>query len=122
VVDIIEISNLRCYGYVGYFPEEKVLGQWFEVNARIAYDLARAGQTDQLTDTLNYAEVIELIKEKIAKSQFALIERLAQVIAQDILEIPLVTEVKLKLTKLSPPIADFSGQVSVEITRSNISL
>jgi dihydroneopterin aldolase len=120
VVDIIEISNLRCYGYVGYFPEEKVLGQWFEVNARIAYDLARAGQTDQLTDTLNYAEVIELIKEKIAKSQFALIERLAQVIAQDILEIPLVTEVKLKLTKLSPPIADFSGQVSVEITRSNI--
>jgi 7,8-dihydroneopterin aldolase/epimerase/oxygenase len=122
VVDIIEISNLRCYGYVGYFPEEKVLGQWFEVNARIAYDLARAGQTDQLTDTLNYAQVIELIKEKIAKSQFALIERLAQVIAQDILEIPLVTEVKLKLTKLSPPIADFSGQVSVEITRSNISL
>lgn len=120
MVDIIEISNLRCYGYVGYFPEEKVLGQWFEVNARIAYDLARAGQTDQLTDTLNYAEVIELIKEKIAKSQFALIERLAQVIAQDILEIPLVTEVKLKLTKLSPPIADFSGQVSVEITRSNI--
>jgi 7,8-dihydroneopterin aldolase/epimerase/oxygenase len=122
VVDIIEISNLRCYGYVGYFPEEKVLGQWFEVNARISYDLARAGQTDQLTDTLNYAQVIELIKEKIAKSQFALIERLAQVIAQDILEIPLVTEVKLKLTKLSPPIADFSGQVSVEITRSNISL
>jgi len=122
VVDIIEISNLRCYGYVGYFPEEKVLGQWFEVNARISYDLARAGQTDQLTDTLNYAEVIELIKEKIVKSQFALIERLAQVIAQDILEIPLVTEVKLKLTKLSPPIADFSGQVSVEITRSNISL
>jgi len=120
VVDIIEISNLRCYGYVGYFPEEKVLGQWFEVNARISYDLARAGQTDQLTDTLNYAQVIELIKEKIAKSQFALIERLAQVIAQDILEIPLVTEVKLKLTKLSPPIADFSGQVSVEITRSNI--
>ena len=122
MVDIIEISNLRCYGYVGYFPEEKVLGQWFEVNARISYDLARAGQTDQLTDTLNYAEVIELIKEKIVKSQFALIERLAQVIAQDILEIPLVTEVKLKLTKLSPPIADFSGQVSVEITRSNISL
>ncbi|MEI6381385.1 MAG: dihydroneopterin aldolase [Cyanobacteriota bacterium ELA615] len=120
MVDIIEISNLRCYGYVGYFPEEKVLGQWFEVNARISYDLARAGQTDQLTDTLNYAQVIELIKEKIAKSQFALIERLAQVIAQDILEIPLVTEVKLKLTKLSPPIADFSGQVSVEITRSNI--
>jgi len=120
VVDIIEISNLRCYGYVGYFPEEKVLGQWFEVNARISYDLARAGQTDQLTDTLNYAEVIELIKQKIAKSQFDLIERLAQVIAQDILEIPLVTEVKLKLTKLTPPIADFSGQVSVEIARSNI--
>ena len=118
-MDIVEISNLRCYGYVGYFPEEKILGQWFEVNIRIAYDLSKAGQSDELTDTINYAEVVKLIKERIASSKYDLIERLSEVIAQDILKIPLVQNVKLRLTKISPPIPDFSGQVSLEIVRSN---
>ncbi len=118
-MDIVEISDLRCYGYVGYFPEEKILGQWFEVNIRIAYDLSKAGQSDELTDTINYAEVVKLIKERIANSKYALIERLSEVIAQDILKIPLVQNVKLRLTKISPPIPDFSGQVSLEIVRSN---
>jgi len=118
-MDIVEISNLRCYGYVGYFPEEKILGQWFEVNVRIAYDLSKAGQTDKLTDTINYAEVVKLIKERIASSKYDLIERLSEVIAQDILKISLVQNVKLRLTKISPPIPDFSGQVSLEIVRFN---
>jgi len=118
-MDIIEINGLRCYGYTGYFTEEQVLGQWFEINVRISFDLRKAGQSDDLSDTLDYREVIEVIKQRVANSKYALIERLIEVIAQDILKKPHIEQVSLKLTKLSPPIPDFGGQISLEITRSN---
>jgi len=118
-MDVIEINGLRCYGYTGYLSEERVLGQWFEINVRLSLDLKKAGQSDDLSDTLDYRKVIEVIKHRVAHSKYALIERLIEVIAQDLLNIPLSEQVTLKLTKLSPPIADFGGQISLEITRSN---
>jgi hypothetical protein len=35
-LDLIRISGIRHYGYTGFFAEEQVLGQWFEVNQPLA--------------------------------------------------------------------------------------
>ena len=55
-MDSIQVSGIRAYGYVGYLPEERVLGQWFEVDLTLWVDLAIAGKSDDIADTLDYRE------------------------------------------------------------------
>jgi 7,8-dihydroneopterin aldolase/epimerase/oxygenase len=116
--DCLYLQGIRGYGYTGVFPEEKVLGQWFEADLQIHLDLRQSGQTDDLSDTLHYGEVVKQVQDILRRSRFDLIERLATVIAEAVLTYPQVQQVKVCLTKLTPPIPDFSGQVKVELMRS----
>ncbi|NEQ10994.1 MAG: dihydroneopterin aldolase, partial [Moorea sp. SIO4E2] len=55
-MDCIKLSNIRCYGYTGYLPEEQTLGQWFEVDLTMWLDLSPAGESDDLSDTMDYRQ------------------------------------------------------------------
>jgi 7,8-dihydroneopterin aldolase/epimerase/oxygenase len=116
-MDCIHLTGLRSYGYTGALPEEQVLGQWFGVDLLLWVDLSQSGQTDQLTDTLDYRQVIQQVETRIANSKYQLIERLATVIIEDLFQLDRLERVKIRLTKLAPPIPNFAGQVSVELQR-----
>jgi 7,8-dihydroneopterin aldolase/epimerase/oxygenase len=116
--DYLHLKGIRGYGYTGALPEEQVLGQWFEADLCICLDLNPAGQSDKLSDTLHYGEVVALVQNLLKRSRFALIERLATVIAEAVLGYPQVQQVTVLLTKPSPPIPDFEGHVQVELVRS----
>jgi 7,8-dihydroneopterin aldolase/epimerase/oxygenase len=116
--DWLHIKGIRGFGYTGVFSEEKVLGQWFETDLHINLDLSQSGQSDDLLDTLHYGEVVTQVQAILRESHFDLIERLATVIAEAVLTYPQVQQVKVCLTKVTPPIPDFSGQVQVELVRS----
>jgi dihydroneopterin aldolase len=115
--DRIYLKQVRGYGYTGVLPEEKVLGQWFEVDATLWVDVRTAGQSDRLADTLDYRAAIACIQSTIAENRFDLVERLVEAIATELLDLDLVTQVTVRVTKPSPPIPNFVGQVAVEITR-----
>lgn len=116
-MDSIQLSGIRCYGYTGYLPEERVLGQWFEVDLTMWLDLKPAGKSDAIADTLDYRSAITTVQNLVKTSKFALIERLAEAIASDILQQPLVQKVQVRLTKLAAPIPDFAGKITVDIVR-----
>ncbi|HAC62152.1 MAG TPA: dihydroneopterin aldolase [Cyanothece sp. UBA12306] len=116
-MDFIEITAIRCYGYIGYLPEEKVLGQWFEVDLIIGLDLAASGNSDCLEDTLDYRQAIAIVKHLISTGNFALIEKLATAIAQELLTLDKVQQVRVRLSKLAAPIPDFGGKITVDITQ-----
>jgi 7,8-dihydroneopterin aldolase/epimerase/oxygenase len=116
--DRITISGIKAYGYTGALPEETVLGQWFTVDLTLWLDLALAGQSDCLVDTHNYATVVAQTQQLIETAKFQLLERLADAIAtQALANDDRITQVNVKLTKLTPPIPNFSGQIVIEITR-----
>jgi dihydroneopterin aldolase len=115
-MDIINIQKIRAYGYIGYFPEEKRLGQWFEVNLRLTTDLSLAGKSDRLEDTVNYAEAVAMVQTIIKTETFDLIERLAEAIADQILTLDRVMGVQVQVIK-EPPIPDFDGRIIIEINR-----
>lgn len=119
--DRLELTGIRCYGYTGALPEEQVLGQWFDVSLSLWLDLTNVGQSDNLNDTLDYRQVIASVRDLVCHQKFATIERLATAIAETTLisqqSKPVVEQVQVRLTKLNPPIPDFTGQVTVEITR-----
>jgi dihydroneopterin aldolase len=116
-MDFIKIKDIHCYGYTGYLREEQVLGQWFKVDLTITIDLLEVGKSDRLEDTLDYREVITMVKDIVQTSRYALVERLAAAIAQAVLSLNLVSQVRVELTKLAPPIPDFGGQIVIDITR-----
>ncbi len=122
-MDAIHITDIRAYGYTGALPEENVLGQWFRVDLVLCIDLLGAGQSDQLADTHNYGVATLAIQELIRTRPFRLIEALASEIAKTVLRLDdRLTQVQVKLTKLTPPIPDFTGQVAVEISRDRTCL
>ncbi|MGK7918695.1 MAG: dihydroneopterin aldolase [Trichodesmium sp.] len=116
-MDSISITGIRCYGYIGFFPEEKVLGQWFEVDLTLGLDLTAASKSDALEDTVDYGSIVNTVQEIVKNSKFALLEKVADAIANAILQQQLIQDVKVSLTKLAAPIPDFSGKVTIEISR-----
>lgn len=116
-MDAIEITGLRYYGYVGYFPEEQVLGQWFEVNLTLWLDLSVVGQNDRLEDTLNYADVMEQVRQLIETAKFKTIERLNTAIIDAMLNFEKLQKVRSRVTKW-PPIPGFNGNVAIDMTRT----
>jgi 7,8-dihydroneopterin aldolase/epimerase/oxygenase len=116
-MDVIQLTGIRCYGYTGYLPEERFLGQWFEVDLRLEVDLAAAGQSDRIEDTLDYRSVIAAVKEIISTAKFDLVEKLAETIITTVLAFDKVQQVELKLHKPAAPIPDFGGKITIELTR-----
>jgi 7,8-dihydroneopterin aldolase/epimerase/oxygenase len=116
-MDVIQLTGIRCYGYTGYLPEEQILGQWFEVDLRMSLDLTAAGRSDRIEETLDYRSVILAVKDIIANSKFALVEKLADKIVTTVLAFDLVQQVELKLHKPGAPIPDFGGKITLELTR-----
>lgn len=117
-MDSIEITGIRAYGYTGYLPEERVLGQWFEVDLVLWLDLAPAGQSDNIEETLDYRQAIAIVKQQIATAKFALIEKLAATIAEEILSREKVQKIQIKLSKPAAPIPDFGGKITIALIRS----
>lgn len=120
-MDCIQVTGIRSYGYTGYLQEEQVLGQWFEVDLTMWLDLAAAGHSDDITDTLDYRRAIETVKQLVKTAKFALVEKLANAIADAILKLDRVQQVQVRLTKLAAPIPDFGGQITIDITRTYVS-
>ena len=117
-MDAIEVNSIRSYGYTGLLAEEKVLGQWFEVNLTLWLDLKKSGFSDNLNDTVDYRQAIAIVKDTIKTSQFALVEKLTEAIATKLLKLDNITKVRVRLSKVSPPIPDFGGNIVIDITRS----
>jgi len=120
-LDSIRIAGIRHYGYTGFFAEEQVLGQWFEVNLTLWLDLATTGANDQLENTLNYAEVVAEVTAVMDAARFKTLERLNTAILERVLAFDQVRRAHSELVKLSPPIPGFSGQITIAMTRSKAS-
>jgi dihydroneopterin aldolase len=117
-IDCLHITGIRAYGYTGVLPEEKTLGQWYEVDLSVWLDLSTAEQSDRIEDTYDYRAIVQATQELIRTAQFSLIEKLAGAIADMALASKTVNQVKVRLTKMTPPIPDFGGRVTVEIIRA----
>lgn len=119
-MDSIEVTGIRCYGYTGLLPEEQVLGQWFEVDLTLWVDLTPSAKSDRIEDTVDYRQAIAIVKHSIKTAKFALVEKLIEAIADELLTLAGVDRVRVKLSKLAPPIPDFGGKITLDITRSRL--
>ena len=118
-MDKIIMKGLIFHGYHGVLEEEKKLGQRFIVDAVLYVDLKKAGETDNLSYTVNYEEVYNII-EKIIRhhEQYNLLEALAEKICGDILNsFDIVQKVDVKIKKPEAPVAGIFDYFAVRIER-----
>ena len=115
--DIIRLSGLSFYGYHGATAAEKETGRVFEVDCELEVDLAEAGRTDQLADTIDYRQAYDVIRETVEGRAFSLLEGLASYLATKILDRFPVYRVTLRVRKMNPPIPGRIESIEVELTR-----
>lgn len=119
MMDKMIVRRMEYYGYHGVFAEERKLGQRFYVDLELELDLEEAGKNDDLSKTVNYAEVHILVKEIVEKKSFKLIEALAECIATSVLDTyTSVDALTVAVTKPHPPFDIHFEGVTVEIRRS----
>ena len=94
-MDIIEIKNLEIFANHGVFPEENVFGQKFVVSAKLYTSTRKAGLTDDLTASIHYGEVSQMLLH----------------------EFPLMNAITLRIEKPWAPVGLPLDTVAVEITR-----
>lgn len=118
-MDKILLNQMQFYGYHGVLPEETRLGQRFIVDLTVEVDLRKAGETDQLEDSVNYAELFNICKEIVEGKPYKLIESVAENVANEILrQFQVIMECTVKVIKPDPPIPGHYRSVAVEIRRS----
>lgn len=119
IMDKIYLNELEFYGYHGVLSEENRLGQRFRVSLVLELDLSKAGKSDDLNDTVSYAEVYNICKDIVEGRPYRLLEAVADKIATSILDYhPFIVQTTVKVIKPDPPIPGHYQSVAVEITRS----
>lgn len=117
-MDEIIIENFTLRGKHGCLAEEKILGQNFIYSVKIKASLQKAGLSDDLTQSINYAEVCEKIRAISERHSYDLIEALAEKIAEEILlTYDLAQEVTVKIKKPNAPVPEQFDYMGVCITR-----
>ena len=100
----ITLDSLRFYAYHGAEPQEAIVGAWYTVDVCITADATLAIQSDDLSGTINYAQVAEVIKQQM-QIRSALLEHVAGRIANTLLkDFPAINSLTVKVCKENPPV------------------
>jgi len=114
---IIELEEMEFYAYHGCFKEEQVVGNRFIVNIAIGVDVEKPSKSDNINDALNYVSVYELTKQEIMKNSH-LVEHVTERILNAIHQkFDYVDWVKVKVSKLNPPMGGQMKAVSITMQR-----
>ncbi len=115
----IYLRNVRFHAFHGVLPQEGIVGNDYLVNLVLDYDFSSAMQTDDLQETLNYAEVYQKVREEMAVPS-KLLEHVAGRIAHRLFsDFPEIQKLQLSITKVNPPMGADSDGAGVEVVLTN---
>lgn len=114
----IYLEDVKIYAYHGVLPEENIIGTYYILNAEIHTDLWGAAVSDDLNDTISYADINEIIHDEM-KIKSKLLEHVAGRIITKINEkFNQISYIKLTITKTSPPMKGEMKGASIELEKS----
>ncbi len=117
-MDIIFLRELKVKTLIGVYEWERRVPQTLELDIEIALPSSRAGQSDDIKDALNYANIAHHIQSVLGSRQFNLLEALAEHIAEIMLNDFKAPWVRINVAKLNA--IRGSRMVGISIERGQI--
>lgn len=118
----IFIKDIRLHAYHGVLPQEREVGNDYVVSLTVDYPIMKVCLSDDVTDTMNYADAADVIHREMS-IQSNLLENVAYRICKAILDrFPEAQSATVSLTKIAPPMqADCAGAgVTLRLNQSDM--
>ncbi len=115
----LHLNKMVFYGYHGVHPEERKLGQRFIVNFCYQTKKKHDIKINNLTDTVDYTKVYDIIKHILEEKEFHLLEVCANTLLDSVLaKFPRIIHAKVNIQKPSVPINGSLNSVEIEMERN----
>ncbi|MBX9934487.1 MAG: dihydroneopterin aldolase [Methylobacterium sp.] len=116
--DRILVERIAVFAYHGLLAEEARIGQRFYISLDCSLDLGPAGRSDDVSQTVSYADLTRIVIAIATERRFALIEALAEAIAGEVLDgFPRIESVDVRVDKPSAPVPAVIDGVAIVVTR-----
>jgi dihydroneopterin aldolase len=115
-MDVIALTGVRAFGRHGADPGEREREQPFDLVIHVEMDLSAPAHSDDLGDTLDYAQLHERVVGVVQSTSFVLLERLSAEILHEIFRDPRVARAHVQIAK--PQLLD-GATPSVRLCREN---
>ncbi len=111
----IFLDNLRFFAHHGVGQQETLVGNEFTVSLRLQVDIQRAAETDDVADTVSYADVYEVVKAEMAIPSRLLEHVCGRITDRLFRNFPQIEEIELKLSKRNPPMEADIETAGIEV-------
>ncbi|HTJ27366.1 MAG TPA: dihydroneopterin aldolase [Candidatus Limnocylindria bacterium] len=98
-LDRIEVRGIHAWGHHGANPGEQVVAQPLDIDVTFELDLRTARASDELADTVSYADVHATVVRIVATERFALLERLGEVLLEALMADPRIVCAAVSIAK-----------------------
>lgn len=111
----ILLEKIRCYAYHGVAPQENLIGNEYLIDLKLKVNISKAAQTDEVADTVNYAEVHHAIMTEMAVPSKLLEHVGGRIIKKLFEQFPTIEEIELRLSKRNPPMGADIESAGIEL-------
>ena len=115
--DRVVVRGLRLWAHVGVLEHERQMGQWFELDFSLGWDLKAAAVADDLSQTLDYSQAIQALQLQARGLRCLTLEHWSDRILQVLEDLYGTVPIWLELRKCQAPVPGFSGIVAVQRSR-----
>ena len=116
--DRIVVRGLRLWAHVGVLEQERLLGQWFELDLSLVFNLEPAAASDNLELSLDYSRAITALQRLSADLICQTLEHFAERILDCLEHLYGAVPMQLELRKCRAPVPGFDGTVAVQRCRN----
>ena len=113
-ISTVKLVNAVFYAHHGVMQEEHRLGGRYEVDVSMDLDFTEAAIKDDLSGTVDYERIYRIVQQVVVHNRFYLIERLAYLIAGEVLEAyPAIQSIEVTVRKPNPPVGGTADRAEV---------
>jgi 7,8-dihydroneopterin aldolase/epimerase/oxygenase len=112
----VELRGLSIYTHHGVSEAEREIGQRLEFDVYFDVPDCDAVLTDRLEDTIDYAEVCDIVALAATERSYRTLERLCQVVGERLMERYRCESARVRASKPEPPLPLAVQEVAVEVT------
>lgn len=108
----ILLENVVFFAHHGVSPQETEVGNMFTVDLRIKADIMPAMQSDDVADTISYADIYLAVKQEMSTPSKLLEHVCGRIVQRLFQDFPAIDEIEIKLKKQNPPMGadiDYAG-------------